>query len=313
MTRLARLFAKLRAPAMVGLCAFGIVGIVVALDAIHQIGVAHADTGQAVAPAVTVAPVPVVAPVVPSSGDSTMAMIALIVGIVSAVGMGISNALHIIAPRTKTTLDDRALAKLDEALGLLRLIPVPTRPTQAELDALKLEADRHFATVSGAAPATSFDTKTAITAKLPQSGRVHIGAALVLALVALITMPLLGCNTLSSAPGAAGTAVIDCAKADAAAITTLVSELGADAVTTALGTGSADWGKLEADAIGQGKVIGGCALAEFVAALGKAKAPAVASARVATVPQPTPADQGRAALERFRAQMGGARWSTEVP
>lgn len=312
MTRLARLFAKLRTPAMVGLCALGIIGIVIALDAIHQIGVAHADTGQVVA-AAPVAPVPVVAPVAPAGGESIMAIIALIVGIVSAVGMGISNALHIIAPRTKTTWDDRGLAKLDEMLGLLRLIPVPTKPTQADLDALKLEADRHFATVSGTAPAESFDTKTAITAKLPQSGRIHIGAALVLAFAAILALPLLGCNTLSSAPGAAKDAVIDCTKADEAAIAALVSELGADAVTTALGTGSADWAKLEADAVGQGKVVGGCALAEFVAALSKAKPPAVASARLAMVPPPTPADQGRASLERFRAQMGGARWSTEVP
>lgn len=289
MTRLARLFAKLRTPAMVGLCAFGIVGIVIALDAIHQIGVAHADTGQVVA-AAPVAPVPVVAPVAPTGGASIVAIIGLIVAIVSAVGMGISNALHIIAPRTKTTLDDRALAKLDEVLSLMRMLPVPP-PAES---------------------AVSFDSKTAITAKLPQSGRVHIGAALVLAFAAILALPLLGCNTLSSAPGAAKGAVIDCTKADEAAIAALVGELGADAVTTALGTGSADWGKLEADAIGQGKVIGGCALAEFVAALGKARQPVVAGARVAMVPPPTPADQGRAALERFRAQMGGSRWSTEV-
>lgn len=292
MTR--RLMLSSRTIAMAALCVLGITFTAVALDAIRQIGVAHADTGSVVVPT-PVTPTPVIAPV--TSGDSVIALVALIVGIVSAVGMGISNALHIIAPRTKTTWDDRALAKLDEALSLLRLLPMP--PSQAELAAK-------------AAIQEAFDTKTAITAKLPQSGRIRIGTMVIVAVGALLAMPLLGCNTLSSAPGAAKDAVVDCTKADAAAIGALVSEIGANAVTTALGTGKADWSKLEAAALAQGKVIGGCALAEFVAAISKV-APAQPAATARTfVATTSPATDARAALERFRAQVGGGRWSTEV-
>lgn len=38
----------------------------------------------------------------------------------AAVLSGASIVLHVIAPRTKTTVDDRLVAKLDELLGLLR-------------------------------------------------------------------------------------------------------------------------------------------------------------------------------------------------
>lgn len=284
MTSLSRLLHRSSA-SYIALALLGVIFFVVALDTVHQIGIAHADT----APVTVVAPVPVAA----NGVDSALAVVTLVIAALGAVLGGIGAALHLVAPRTKTTLDDRAAAKIDELLGLLRLVPIPTP--------------------SGTV-ATSFDSKTATTVKLPQSGRVHLGTAVLVALAALLALPLLGCGTLSSVPGAAESSVIDCTKADAAAITALVSNLGADAVTTALGTGAADWAKLEQDAIAQGKVIGGCALTEFVAAIGKASpTPAVASTRSASAtPVASPAADGRAALERFRLQMGGAHWSTEA-
>lgn len=112
---------------------------------------------------------------------------------------------------------------------------------------------------------------------------------------------------VADAPGAAETAVIDCTRADAPAVIALLGQLGADAVTAVLHTGAVDWGHLEASAIAQGKVVGGCALAELVAELSAAPASST-PARVAGAPDL--AADGQAALDRLRAALGGVRWST---
>lgn len=278
MNHLARLLSP-RTLVMIALCCIGIVGTVYALETVHMIGIARADTEP-----VSVAVMPATAPVVAPMVDSPMSTVALVLAAVAAVLGGLSMALHIIAPRTKTTLDDRVLTKIDDFLSLMRGVALPVVTTTDPLG-------------------------NTTTVKLKESGRVSLGVIIITAVAAMLVLPLIGCDTLGNAPGAAKDAVIDCAKADVAAITVLVSELGADAVTTAIGTGQADWHKLEQDAIAQGKVIGGCALAQFVAALGKSSASSPAPQGF--VAMPAPADDGRAALERFRSAVGGGRWSTE--
>lgn len=113
---------------------------------------------------------------------------------------------------------------------------------------------------------------------------------------------------VAAAPGAAETAVVDCTRADAPAVIALLGQLGADAVTAVLHTGAVDWGQLGTAALAQGKVVGGCALAELVAEL---SAQPASAARVAGAPDL--AADGQAALDRLRAAMGGGiRWSTSA-
>lgn len=283
MTSLSRLLHRSSA-AYVFLGLLSLLFFIVALDAIRQIGIAHADADHVAVVAASPPVVQAVQAVEPVPAPMSTGAIAFFVAITALAAL--SAIGHVIAPRTKTTIDDRALAKIDELLILMRGSSPPV------------------VTTTDAAGTTT-------TVRLKESGRVHLGVVAFFTLIAMLTLPLLGCATLSNAPSAAKDAVIDCTKADVAAIGVLVGELGADAVTTALGTGKADWAKLEADAIAQGKVIGGCALAQFVAALSKS-APAAATQQ-SLVAQASPADDGRAALDRFRTKVGGGRWSTESP
>lgn len=131
---------------------------------------------------------------------------------------------------------------------------------------------------------------------------------MVVAVIAAVVMATTGCATGKALPGAATTAVIDCTKADAGAIGAVVASLAAQAVVSALGAGAIDWSAIESAAWAQGKAVGGCALAETVAALGREPAPA--SDKQTLLPPPDPAAEGRAALERFRVRAGGVQWTT---
>lgn len=81
---------------------------------------AHADP----APVAAVVPV-VVPPVAGWSMGEVLALIALIVAGVGAVVDAIRGVLHFVAPRTKTTLDDRAAASLDALHD--RLVSIESR------------------------------------------------------------------------------------------------------------------------------------------------------------------------------------------
>lgn len=71
--------------------------------------------------------------------------------------------------------------------------------------------------------------------------------------------------------------------------------------------GSLDWSCAETDAIAEGEVLGGCALAQLFASSSSAPP---ASARAAAVGRPDP---GRAVLEDFRARFaGGATFHTSA-
>jgi hypothetical protein len=133
-------------------------------------------------------------------------------------------------------------------------------------------------------------------------------AALVL-LLAVLAPAQLACSwqQVKADAKAGETAVIDCAKADAAPLEALLVQFAVDAVGSVGSTGAVAWGALETEAIGQGEVIGGCALKRFVAALESAPPPA-STARSLLAP-PDNAAGGRAALARVSAHFGGVTWT----
>lgn len=150
-----------------------------------------------------------------------------------------------------------------------------------------------------AAPAAAIDPVSP-----PGSGTTLLG---LLVLGALAMQP--GCATVKATPGAAKVAAIECAKQDAAPILSALAQFGAQAALSALTGGAIDWSGLEASALIQGKVVGGCALTRFVAEL--AKAPKSETAARALVAGPDPAADGQAAIARLSGRFGGATWSVQ--
>lgn len=228
--------------------------------------------GAAIAHADTPPAGPPPAPAPGWSMAEVMALIALIVAGVHALVEGARAILHFTAPRTKTTLDDRGAELLDSIHQRLTAIEalLPARP-----------------------PAQSSTTNI-------------IGPIAVLAIVLGLGAGSLSCATLRAAPGAAKTAAIECAKQDAVPIIQLAAQLGAQALIAAIDQGSIDWPALEAAAAVQGKVVGGCALTKFVAAL--SQAPRSDTAARALVAGPDPVADGKAAIARLSARFDGAVW-----
>jgi hypothetical protein len=131
--------------------------------------------------------------------------------------------------------------------------------------------------------------------------------------------------------GALGTAQTACTSAERSAVATSAGHAAINCTATAIGTtpgldlatlaavvnltaaerskcmtaAGLDWKCVEADAIGQGVTLGGCALVQLVAAAAKAIQPSTSG--LAANPAPPP---GRVELEDFRAKMGGASWHT---
>lgn len=112
------------------------------------------------------------------------------------------------------------------------------------------------------------------------------------------------CATIKTDAAAAKTAIVDCAKADAGPILSLVAHIGAVALASQINGGQIDWPAIEGSALVQGKVVGGCALSRFVAALaGQPKTEARALMAL-----PDPAVEGQAAVARLSAKFDGAVW-----
>ena len=133
-------------------------------------------------------------------------------------------------------------------------------------------------------------------------------AALLLAfLLGAAVLP--GCATLKASPGAAKSATIACAKADAGPILQLAAALGVQALLAAIDQGAIDWPALEAAAATQGKVVGGCAFTRFIADL--AKAPRSDTAARSLLALPDLAADARASATRLSARFGGATWSLQ--
>jgi hypothetical protein len=184
---------------------------------------------------------------------------------------GLRILLGVIAPRTKTTADDKLLAvvgKLDDAAIKIRdaLGGLATAPATAT-----------------ASPPTVTETSEKPTAP----NRVaNLGGLLALLIAGASLQP--GCAAAHKAPAAAGHALGDCAKADALPIAVLVAAWAVDAVIA----GRVNWQSVEAGALAQGKVIGYCAAGRFVAAMSAAPTPAGLLPAL---------DPGKAMLERLRA------------
>lgn len=120
----------------------------------------------------------------------------LALGFLTAVGTSVSLFLHWLAPRTRSTLDDRAVGKLDELLAFLRglapqaiSIASPISPTNATI--------------------TSPQTPSAKAAQAGGAAALLIAA---LAGIGLVAAPALltGCATLRASSAVAITSFVDC-------------------------------------------------------------------------------------------------------
>lgn len=151
----------------------------------------------------------------------------------AAVLSAFSIVLHVIAPRTKTTVDDRLRDDVDELLAFVN--PPPTPPAVVVVDKSKLTA------------------------------------LLVLLVLGLAGSTQLSCAEVKPVAVRAETAVIDCVKADKVPIVALLAELAGDAVTAAL-AGGVDWSALASKAWTQGKETGGCAFVALVSGQPKSSA-----------------------------------------
>lgn len=194
------------------------------------------------------------------------------------------------APLTKTLIDDhfrdslqRAHDKLDKLAGMVNGIANATRQP-------------------GAVPIFPVPGGTAAMLVVLLLGAAGGGLA------------LSSCAATTAAGHAAKPAIVNCTAQDlgtapALNLETLVAVANTVAAERAacMTAGGLDWKCVERDAIGKGLVLGGCALAEMVAAAANALHPA-GPGLVAGDPAPPP---GRAELERFRAQVaGGATYHT---
>lgn len=131
--------------------------------------------------------------------------------------------------------------------------------------------------------------------------RALVKAAGVLLVVGLAASTQISCAAVKHEATLTGNAVVDCTKADKTPIIALLAELGADAITAALG-GAVDWAALESKAWAQGKTTGGCAFVALVNGQPKSSARSLLGD-----PLPTSAEL---ALEELRARWGGVQWLT---
>jgi hypothetical protein len=269
-------------------------------------GVAIAGTPPVPASTLQPAPEPVVmAPVMLPVPDATGGLpwagwilvgLAALAGLETAV-RGLRAVFGVVAPRTKNTVDDSirdGLGKVDDTL--LDVLHVLRRLAPAAPPAEAKAPDRP--------PATRLPGmgQGAVAMPIPGSG-MHRGPGVLLIALMLGGMATqVSCATAKAAPTVAGHAIVDCAKADAAGIFVLLAQLGAEAVQSALDTDAIDWPAIEASAWAHGKIIGGCAASQFVAAL-SSKQPAVQGLVAAP-------DPGREALARLSARWGGVEWRT---
>lgn len=209
--------------------------------------------------------------------------------------------LRWLAPRTETTLDDRAAD---------------------DLQLVHDKLDTVVRIVGGFIPATGVPTTVADPkpaapplAVVPPPG--SSGAALlVVLLLGALAAPLTGCTKAQA--GAAATsaehAIVNCTgdaigttpALDLATLIAVASQV--QEIKTACTTGGAfDWSCAESAALAKGKTIGGCALAQLLGNPPATGKPATSSVAVA----PGQPDPGRAAFEDFRARAaGGATFHT---
>lgn len=206
------------------------------------------------------------------------------IALVSAILSGMSIVLHVVAPRTKNTWDDRLRDDVDAMLSWWKTAdPKPAAPALAVV---------------------------------PPPGSSGAALVVVLLLGAMAAPALSGCSKAEAgaAATAAGHAVVNCTgqaigttpALDLATLIAVASQ--AQEIKTACTSGGRfDWSCAESAAIAKGVTVGGCALAQLFAGPPAGDKPAIASTAVA----PTQPDPGRAAFEDFRARVaGGALFHT---
>lgn len=201
----------------------------------------------------------------------------------TSVLTGASIVLHIVAPRTKATWDDKLRDDIDEVLAFARGSTLPGKPSQPAV-----------------APARD-----------PQAGVSFLGCMVALSIGGLIALALAasGCTAAQRTQVAseAKTALINCTAQDLGAaphldLATLVAVVNLAAVERAKcsTTGSLDWQCVKKDLVSQGAVLGGCTLVAMItAAAGAFTSP---SDRLSAA---TPVLPGRAEFLEFRVSVGG--------
>src|ERR1044071_9391189 len=186
-----------------------------------------------------------------------------LLALAAAILSGLSIVLHVVAPRTKNTIDDALRDDIDLALGFIR-------------------GQRELAKPAGPPPSSG------------------AGAGLLVLAVLVLGGSQLSCATVKPLVTDAKAAVIDCVHADQGPIEALLGQLAWDGIEAAAKLGAPDWDALIAAAEARGVVIGGCAFVAFTHAHPRpsASSPRVAGSAVAT-PPPAPAPR-RAAPPRAR-------------
>ena len=236
--------------------------------------------------------------------NTILTYIALGIGFLTAVGTSVSLFLHWLAPRTKGTWDDNAVAKLDELLAFLRGLATPTTTSPA---------------IAVAAPANTTATNDTTTspqtpnAKAAQAGRV--GMMLIAALAALglvgATALLTGCATLRSDGAVGAAAFIDCEALDVAKLLPDLLPLAKAEVAKWIdGAGKVDTTGLKADLAGIKSDAPRCAIASAIDALATQASPPPGSPAPmqphAVVSTAGNGDQLRATFASVRGDLGWA-------
>src|SRR5262245_13289653 len=111
---------------------------------------------------------------------------------------------------------------------------------------------------------------------------------------------LMSCADAKRGGEAAKVAVVDCGKQLAPGLAAAVARWGVQAAIA----GEVDWDSIETGARGLGLGAGSCAVAEFLLAWKDRPRPAAAAARLG---ESGTMARGQVALERLRAELGGAR------
>jgi len=162
-----------------------------------------------------------------------------LLALAAAVLSGVSIVLHVVAPRTKTTLDDQLRDDIDEVLAFIRgrVVAAPSQLT-------------------------------------PPPSTPGLLALLLVALCSGAMSPACGAR---QAVVDTGERIVDCAKLDADKLAALAGELARAVAVYAIAGVPVDWDAIEARAESAGLSIGGCALGPLVASRAPDKSRAMAA------------------------------------
>ncbi len=204
--------------------------------------------------------------------DTTF-LIALVAAVLAAASM----VLHVVAPRTKNTIDDKLRDDIDEALVFIR----------------------------GANPSPAPDNVAkAVAGAITKA----VSAGAILVIVLFLTACAGTGATIKADLKAFESKVVACAKADAGPIAEALGALTLQATVSYATTGAIDVHALEASALAtaktQGVAVAGCSFGPLVSWIVKLFPPAADGGAQGLIAAPTPAADAQAALARFKAATG---------